>query len=211
MNSYKEILEKQIHAKNSNILIINEDIYEHSYLKLKCLKCNHNWQDTFEDLKVKNFKCPKCSTVLNRIVNKNKTDFVRKLKAINPNTALVGEYTTKTTKTIFRCKTHRTKWNETPENVLLVKGKCPKCINELKNNHKIIISKANVGDMSTGLDNIDSIGLALRRLNPNIEILEEEYFGENEPILIRCKKCGNEWAIIIKELIKNYRCPNCSK
>ena len=133
--TYEEFI-NELKEINSDIEIIGEYINDKTKIKCKCKKDGYEWEVTPNSLLNKNCGCPKCYN--NRrcdILRKTHEEFINKLKEINDNIEVLGEYVNSYTKIKVRCKIDGYEWEVTPNSLLNGYG-CPKC-NESKGEKRI--------------------------------------------------------------------------
>ena len=117
-------------------------------------------------------------------------EYVNRVKEINPNIEVLGEYVNNKTKILHKCKFDNYEWIAAPSNILAGKG-CPKCAGVAKKTHKEYVKEVS-------------------RINPNVEVLGE-YINNRTKILHRCKIDGYEWYVAPSSILLGYGCPRCSK
>ena len=194
--THEEFMER-FYVKNENaenIEILGE--YKGSKIKIKC-KCKidgYEWE-TIPNTLLNNHSCPKCYN--NRRGETQKStheEFINKLKEINDDIEILGEYKSALTKIKCKCKIDGHEWETTP-NVLLNGSGCPKCgsnrrVEKRRKTHKQFINE-------------------IKEVNNNIEILGE-YVSDNTKIKCKCKIDGYEWSATPNNLLNNHGCPKCA-
>ena len=113
INEMKEI--------NDNIEILGEYKGNKTKIKCKCKIDGYEWEMTPNNL-LSGTGCPKCYGN----IKKTTEEFINKLKEINDNIKILGEYTNDRTKIKCRCKIDGYEWEAKPNNLLNGYG-CPKC------------------------------------------------------------------------------------
>lgn len=126
-------------------------------------------------------------------VRKTHEQFVDELKAINPRIKILGEYKTAITKIQVQCERCGNIWDTKPSSLLCGRG-CPECGKKKIGAALRKSNQAFIAELST--------------VNPDIVPLEE-YRGNKEKILLRCKICGNEWKATPHDLLSSHGCPVC--
>lgn len=122
--------------------------------------------------------------------------FKERMKEINPNVEVLGEYINSSTKIKCKCLVcNYDDWYPVPSN-LLSGSKCPKCSNK---NKSIKSRKTNDEFLKLYNEKIH---------NDNIEFLEN-YISNHTDILVRCKIDGYEWPTTPHELLTGHGCPVC--
>lgn len=176
----------EIELINNNIEIIDKYINNHTNLRCKCKKCNHEWYATPSNL-LKGKGCPKCA-------GKYRTteDFCEKINKINPNIKILSEYVDVKTKVKCRCLIDNYEWYATPNHLLRGRG-CPKCAKKSVPTQEEFIEKLNT-------------------INPKIEVLNN-YINAKTKVECLCLECKHKWMATPSNLLSGYGCPicNCSK
>lgn len=176
INKLKEI--------NSDIEVLGEYVSSKSKIKVRCKIDGYEWETKPNSL-LSGYGCPKCSG------NAKLTheEFVDRIRDINSDIKIIGEYINVHTKIKCRCKIDRYEWETRPDNLLNGKG-CPKCAGMYKTTEEFINE--------------------LKEVNDNIEILGE-YKSSNKKIKVRCKLDGYEWSATPNNLLRGYGCPKCNE
>lgn len=121
-------------------------------------------------------------------------EFVAKLKSINSNISVLGEYKSSSEKIKCQCTICGHIWN--PQANCLLQGRgCPKCKNEL-NANRLRYSQEEFLEK-------------IKKNNPHITPLEA-YIDSKTKIKFRCSKCNYEWRTIPSILFAGSGCPNCA-
>lgn len=115
--------------------------------------------------------------------------FVEKLKRINPNIAIIGEYTKAQEPIRAKCLVCGHEWDPTPNRLLVGKG-CPNCAGNLRYTKK-------------------SFADSVLKINRDISIIGE-YTGKRNRIDVKCDKCGHIWSPIGDSLLRGHGCPKCA-
>lgn len=115
--------------------------------------------------------------------------FREKMKKINSNIEVLGDYINSITKILCRCKIDGNEWSTRPT-VLLKGSGCPKCSGVYQRNKNDFIKEVLL-------------------IHPNIKIIGE-YKRVKSRLLVKCLKCGGEWNPIAQTLLMGYGCPYCS-
>ena len=124
---------------------------------------------------------------------KTQKQFIEELQEVNPSIEVLGQYKTAITKIQVKCKKCGNIWDTKPSSLLCGRG-CPECG---KKKVGMALRKSNQAFISE-----------LSAINPDIVPLEE-YRGNKEKILLRCKICGNEWNSKPHDLLSGHGCPAC--
>lgn len=127
---------------------------------------------------------------------KTHEEFIYELKKNNPTITVNGTYVNASTKIDVQCQVCGHKWAPLPSSLVNIKTGCPKCAKAKR-------AKQQRKTHEQFLKELDHRGI------DNIELLEK-YSGIDTKILVRCKKCGNEWRITPGHLQGGRGCPKCS-
>ena len=208
-NKNKSLSLEEISGKvsriNPNIIILNK--YKNKsvksrnmYVKCKCKICGHEWGTRASHL-FYGRGCPKCSGK----IKLTQIEFEARVKKIDPNIKVLGEYVNMTTRIKCACKKCDNIWEPIP-NVLLQTRGCPIC--STKRRIKEIIEKQSYTH--------EEFLRILKDNNPhfkNIEFLEKfKGLNSNKTIKCKCKICGHEWSPTTKNLAYQVGgCPKCAK
>ena len=179
----RDFYEKNIHAKNIEIL----SKYKKSNIKIKC-RCrvdDYEWEVKPNDL-LKGYGCPKCSG----LIKLTHEEFVNKMKQVNFNIEVLGEYINSRTKIKVRCRVDGYEWSASPNNLLRGYG-CPKCSKKIKNKTTEYFKQE------------------LKKINSDIEILGE-YKGNDVKIKCRCLNDNYIWYTTPSILLSGSGCPKCN-
>lgn len=166
---------------NPDIAVLGEYINANAKILCKCKKCEHIWNPTPDKLQ-RGQGCPVCAGNY-----KIDTDiFIKRLKTVNPNIEVMGEYVNAKTKIHCKCKICEHEWYPTPDSLLSGHG-CPACAGNRKMDTSLFINRLSV-------------------INPNIEVLGE-YKNISTNIPCKCKICGHEWSPKPNHLLNGHGCP----
>ena len=109
---------------------------------------------------------------------------------------LLEEYKGINTKILFKCNTCGYEWKTRPDHILNGNG-CPKCRDMVNHNKYAKTHKQFI------------VELEEKGILEKIDVLEE-YYANDIPILVRCKKCGYEWKTKPINLLRNKLCLKCA-
>lgn len=177
--------EKKIKEINPNIKVLGEYTKNANHIECECLVCGHKWSPIAKSL-LRGSGCPKCAG--NQKLTQE--EFETRLKEINPNIKVLGEYTRLKGHIECECSVCGHKWFPVAQGLLGGTG-CPKCAGNQKLTCEELINR-------------------LKEINPDIKILGT-YINSYTPIKCKCLKCGLEWNPIPNSLLRRHGCPECSK
>lgn len=115
--------------------------------------------------------------------------FVDRMKTINPNITVLGEYTRNNDPIQVQCNTCMYIWSAVPNHLLNGHG-CPQCNGKNPYSHSEFVNK-------------------IAAINPNIEIVGH-FINVKSRIEVKCKKCGRFWSPRAAGLLKGYGCSKCA-
>ena len=121
---------------------------------------------------------------------KTTDEFVKEMKAINPNVEILGEFKKSNERIKVRCKVCGNEWNPTPHQLMTGYG-CRECYLKSKPTTQ------------------EEFERKVKTHNPNIEVVGK-YTTAGERIKCRCVICGHSWDPFAKNILK-YGCPECAK
>ena len=117
-------------------------------------------------------------------------EFKEKLKDLNPEVTVLGEYKNNHSPIKVRCNKCGRIWSPTPHGLFAGYG-CIQChINSTRITQEEFVNK-------------------VKKVNPTIKVLGE-YTMSSEPIKCQCQVCGRIWYPLAKNLLK-YGCQECNR
>ena len=127
-------------------------------------------------------------------------EFINKLKSINPNIEVLGEYTSSHSKILVQCRNCGVRWS--PQACSLIQGiGCPECGKRLAvDNRKGRTAK------KTSEQFIQELNI----VNRSVTVVGK-YTGSKNKVDCICNVCGYKWAAIPYSLLKGCSCPACAK
>lgn len=185
----QEEFENKIKDINPDIIILGRYSGSKENIKVKCLKCKHEWLPTGDSL-LQGKGCPKCGGT----IKKTDEDFMFELQNKKPHIISTEKYIDALTKIKFKCLIHNCEWKDTPAHILRDRG-CPECAKESYRNLR----------MKSHDDFIKELSV----INPNIKVLDK-YNGFSNKILCQCIKDNYKWKAFPSNLLKGVGCPLCS-
>ena len=177
INELKEI--------NGDIIILGKYINNKTKIKCKCKIDGYKWEAVPSNL-LSGQGCPKCANNKMKLTHK---EFMDRMKKINSDIEILGEYVNSQIKIKVRCKIDGYEWEVVPNNLLNGRG-CPKCVGRNKTT--------------------EEFKQEMKEINDNIEILGE-YKGAMTKIKCKCKIDGHEWEVTPRDLLKGIGCPKCNE
>ena len=185
MKSHEEFLDI-VKSYNPSINIIGEYKGSLNTIECSCNICGYHWTPKATNL-LHGYGCPQCAK---KVQLKSQNEFEEEIKLLHPNIVLLEEYKGSLTPISCKCKICGNVWKPLPSNLLAGRN-CPKCAysKRRKSNHDFLEE--------------------MKEKHTNIEIIGD-YVNNNTKILCRCKKCGFEWMISPKSLLKGSGCKRCN-
>jgi len=182
----KSIQQFEFDASNAspNIEILGKYINAKTHLKCRCRVCAHQWEITPSNL-LKGRGCPRCSGSLTM----SNDEFIEKLRQVQPNIEVLGEYSSNKSRAPCRCKVCNWEWN--PPLYRLLKGRgCPNCAGVPDITHEIFSNR-----------------VALQRSDLT---LLGKFTGMRKRIGCKCTTCSHEWDAPAQHIWKGTSgCPVC--
>ena len=169
---------------NNDIEVLGEYINNKIKIKCKCKLDGYEWEATPNSL-LNGQGCPKCKSNKMQLTHE---EFINRIKEINSDIEILGEYKGSKIKIKVKCKKDGHKWEVTPNSLLHGYG-CPKCYGRNKTTEDFINE--------------------LREINNDIEVLGE-YVSSNTKIKCKCKLDGYEWEATPNSLLSGSGCPKCN-
>lgn len=128
------------------------------------------------------------------------SEFINKIRGINPNIEVLGNYISSHEKISVRCKKCGLEWS--PRAYGLIQGRgCPECGKSLAIENR----KGKTAQKTT-----EQFIMELSQVNKGITVLGK-YTGNRNRIECSCNACGHRWAAIPYTLLNGNGCPNCNK
>lgn len=189
-----EIFIDRLYNINPKIKPLEEYKKSNQKILVRCNVCNHEWQVAPASL-LQGTGCPCCADKnRNRNTRKTHEQFVKELKAINPNIEVLSKYQRNNIKISLRCKICNHEWKASPDKLLIGRG-CPICARLKIHN-----------DRSWTQEQFEK---ELFKINPQIKVLGQ-YYNARTKILVKCLNCGHEWETTPYPLLKKgVGCPSC--
>lgn len=128
------------------------------------------------------------------------TEFLNKMKKINPNIIIVGEYVSSHSKISVKCKKCGYEWEARPYALIQGRG-CPEC-------GKLLAVKNRKG--KTAKKTTKQFKQELSVINKDITVIGE-YTGNRNKVECSCNICGHKWEANPYSLLKGMGCPCCAK
>lgn len=127
-------------------------------------------------------------------------EFVSRVRDINPNIVVLGEYTSSHSNVLVQCKKCGLKWS--PRAYRLIQGSgCPECGKRLAIENR---------SGKTAKKTLQQFTKELSLVNQNVTIIGE-YTGSKSRLECSCNICGYHWTPIPYRLLRGAGCPNCYK
>ena len=185
MKKDTEQFEAELKKVNPWIKVVGDYSSASSPIRVRCKKCNHVWSPVASSLLVGN-GCPKCA----HRITLSHDQFIEELERINTDIVVLGEYKTKKTPILVKCKKCGTEWLAIPDNLLRNHG-CAKCANVNKRTTEDFIKE-------------------LAKVNDRFMVLGE-YKNARTKITVECKDCGYKRHSVPYSLLRGLKCPNCDR
>ncbi len=182
----------EMKVKNPEIEIIGEYKTSKDPIKVKCKKCNYQWEPYPSNILYHKEGCPNCA----RNAKKNNDQFIDELYKKQPNIIVLEQYHGYNKPIKVKCTVCGNVWTAKPSNLLNYRG-CKKC--GIKQ-----AAKTKTRSKEWFLDK-------LKQSNPDIQLVGE-YNNLETKTDVKCKKCGHIWPVEPGCLIRKNKtgCPKCA-
>lgn len=174
---------REMNVINPNIEIIGIYLNDRTKIQCHCKICDNIWEPIPNKL-LQRRGCPYCAG--NQRLSH--TQFVEKMKALNPNIKILDKYMSNNTKIECECLIDHYKWSALPSHLLQGHG-CPACANNIKKSHEDFIEELN-------------------HVNSNIQIIDT-YDGAHKKLKCKCLIDNYEWYATPRHLLDGRGCPIC--
>lgn len=183
-DSTEEFIKKV--SKVNDTIILGEYTGYNNKVLCKCPKCGYEWNASPSHL-LRGQSCPKCAGRQKL----TQDEFEGRLKRINPNLTIIGNYINSATPIKTVCNTCGFIWFPRPANLLMGMG-CPQCNRNAK---KSTLEKF-IQDLETK--------------NPGYSVVGD-YINRSTPVETKCEKCGYIWKTKPSHLLSGQGCPMCAR
>ncbi len=183
----------QLKKINPNVIQLQDYVVTREKISVKCVDCGYIWDALPMNL-LHQQGCPRCyhkkSGIRQRLSHE---EFINRIFSKNESTKVISTYITYESKMDCECLVCGHKWSR-KAGALLQNPSCPQCkYNNGRSSRKS--SDAFKKEVEEKFSDIEIIGI---------------YTTSRDKILVRCKKCGNEWTPIANNLIRGGGCPKCN-
>lgn len=120
-------VKKRVYDIDPNIEVIGNYTKTSEPIECRCKKCGATWNPTANNLLKGRSHCPNCAqkTFL-KSVQMTHDEFIKRVRAVNKNILVLGQYTTTKAPILCRCKTCGYEWSPKPHSLKAGHG-CPFC------------------------------------------------------------------------------------
>lgn len=186
----KRNFESEIKAMHPNIKILSEVVNGSTKVKLKCSLDDYEWESRPYDL-LRGHGCHYCNGVP-RYTTKS---FKEKIRKINPNIIILGEYKNARKKLEWKCAICKTT-NQNDPNSLLSGAGCPKCV----------LKKQSESQRKTD----EMFKEEIFELVGNEYTVFGKYTHTDKDVEFIHEKCGHHFKSRPHNFLKGTRCPKCN-
>ena len=188
-------VKKRVYEIDPNIEVIGNYTKTSEPIECRCKKCGATWNPTANNLLQGRSHCPDCAQkAVVKSTQMTHDEFIKRVKIVNKNILILGQYTTTKAPILCRCKTCGYEWSPIGDSLLSGKG-CRRCAYK-ENQKKAVMSH-------------EEFISKLSQINENITILDL-YKGTYNGISCKCNVCGNEWRTKPHYLLTGRGCSECS-
>lgn len=194
--SHEEFIEL-IKDINNKIDFLSEYKGSHKKIHCKCKDCGKDWWAMPVNLR-RGSRCPFCfreKLFADRRLSQE--EFKERLKKNYPTIMALGEYKGQDSYVLCRCEKCKKEFNVWAGSILLgrIKELCPDCREDVRP------TRLSPEEFSNRVESI----------NPDLEVVGQ-FTTIREKVLMRCKKCGNNFEIRPNLLLSHHcGCPVCAE
>ena len=199
----RETFINKINSKFPNLELISEYSSLSENVTLRCKDCGNVFTKEAR-LVLKSKGCPRCARKGNsqKRSKRCKEMFVDRMKKINPNVAILGEYESSAKPLLVRCNVCGNEWYAAPNNLLRGRG-CMRCYKANAKGRKLVMNKKRVNKLE------ENFKRKLVEKGVGVTLISE-YKGFNKNVTVRCNDCGTEYITKPSSLVHNRgKCPMC--
>lgn len=183
-----------LHSINPQIEVLERYYDNNTKIEFRCLVCNNKWKTTPASA-LSGSGCPACGTRRSAdSIRKTKSQIVSRLRDINPDVRMLGDYINTKTKVSCECAICGNRWEARPQNLLKGQG-CPKC-----------------GQIRAKLKNSKTHDEFLNEVNEKNPALlvRGHYVNSQTKVEMECRKCGYSWLANPMDVLGGHGCPRCA-
>lgn len=169
--------------KNPNIEVIGRYINTNNHVRVRCRTCGYEW-DGHPTHMLGGTGCPKCAGNLKY----THAEFVEKMKDVNPDIEILGEYVGGKKPVLVRCKKDGYIWSPIGSSLLAGAG-CIKCAGKLRKTNREFLS-----ELSLANNLVEPLG---------------RYVSSKTRMRFKCKRCGHVWKSTPDAVLHGGGCPAC--
>lgn len=177
-------------SRNDKVRVVGRYRGSAHKVEVECVKCGRRWL-AYPGNILSGAGCQSCSVARRRLSIQG---VIARIKEVNPDIELVGNYTMASGKATFRCNVCGYTWDAIVSSVAGGTG-CPECMKKRFSAMKTKSHEQYVAEVEAK--------------SPNIEIIGH-YTGSANGIAARCKKCGYVWSTSASHLLGDTGCPQCA-
>lgn len=193
----------KINSKFPNLELISEYSSLSDDVTLRCKDCGCVFTKKARLVLISK-GCPRCARKENprNISKRCKEVFVERMKKINPNVTILGEYERSAKPLLVRCNVCGNEWYASPNNLLRGRG-CMRCYKANVKGRKLVTNKKLVNKLE------ENFKRKLDEKDVGVTLISE-YKGFNKNVTVRCNDCGAEYITKPMNLVHNMgKCPLC--
>lgn len=198
-----DVFYHKLNEKFNNLELLSEYRGMDKDITLRCKDCNNVFTKKAR-LLLKSNGCPKCARKKvseDKLMN-CKEKFVGRMKEINPDVTILGEYEHSAKPLLVRCNICGNEWYSAPNNLLRGRG-CKNCYRGSLKGHELKKNKKWVNKLENNFKRkLEKMGIGVT--------LVSEYNGFNKNVTVRCNDCGTEYITKPGRLLRGGgKCPTC--
>lgn len=190
---------KEANTKHPHIEIIGIYVSANSPIEFKCTKHNHTFRLTPSSFIRSKHGCSLCAAeYVGKCSKLSNEQFLDLLKEKSPNILPLEEYVKSNSQILVECSICGHRWKSTPNYLLQGKSGCKHCA-------MMSLHKNNLKSHDSFVDEVKT-----NNIHHNTFDVVGNYSCVDNPVLCKCKLCGNEWSPRAGHLLSsNCACPIC--
>ena len=188
--THEEFVQEVYELEQDNYVVVGTYVDSKTKIEIFHKECSQSW-----------FVAPakfligrRCGNCKGKTISKAKTttltNFIKNLKHKRPDLIYIEGYKNQSSKIKVKSIICGHEWGAIAGNITNAKSGCPEC---------------------HGIKDTDTFKRELEEKYPNEYELLSEYVNNRTKVKVKHLSCGHSWDSIPKDLLRQFRCPNCNK